>query len=198
MIQVGFELTDFRTGTHTRVIEGPGETYGRGWTTEITCPVGAAPYILEHIHTGWTETFQVLKGRARYQVDGEEVELGAGESIETPPGHKHIHPWNAGDQVMVFRQVVDCGRQSPDALHDIIGVFATLDVLAREGKVNAKGLPKNPLQFAATLRRLVKHGGYDAAAPIAAQRFLAATLGRVSEMMGYQAVDPRYGSGDGS
>jgi mannose-6-phosphate isomerase-like protein (cupin superfamily) len=198
VIQVGFELTDFRTGTHTRVIEGPDETDGRGWTTEITCPAGAAPYILEHLHAGWTETFHVLKGRAFYQVDGKKVELSAGESITTPPGHKHVHPWNAGDEVMVFRQVVDCGKRSPDALHDVIGVFATLNGLAKEGKVNGKGLPKNPLQFATTLRTLVKHEGFDAAAPVGAQRLLAATLGRVGEMMGYKAVDPRYVSGDGS
>lgn len=123
------------------------------------------------------------------------MELGAGESIVTPPGLKHIHPWNAGDGVMVYRQVVDCGKRSPDALHDVIGVFATLNGLAREGRLNGKGLPKNPLQFAATLRTLVKHEGYDAAAPVGAQRFLAATLGRLAETLGYRAVYPRYLTG---
>jgi hypothetical protein len=44
----------------------------------------------------------------------------------------------------------------------------------------------------ATLRTLAKHGGYDVQLPIGVQNFLAATLGRLAEAMGYRGVYPEY------
>lgn len=67
---------------------------------------------------------------------------------------------------MVYRQTNEFARRSPEAVDDVIGVFATLNGLTREGKVGRRGLPKNSLQFAATLRTLVKHEGFDASVPI--------------------------------
>ena len=93
---------------------------------------------------------------------------------------------------MVYRQTNKFARRSPEAVDDVIGVFATLNGLTREGKVGRRGLPKNPLQFAATLRTLVKHEGFDASVPIPVQRFLGATLGWISEALGYRAVYPRF------
>jgi hypothetical protein len=49
-----------------------------------------------------------------------------------------------------------------------------------------------PLQAAATIRTLTKHGGFDAAVPIALQLGLSATLGRLAEARGYRAVYDRY------
>ena len=198
MIQAGFETTEPRTGTRTRVVRGSKETDGMGWVIEVTCPVGADPAILEHVHTRWTETFEILQGDARYKLNGQVGHARTGDSIVMPPGQPHIHPWNAGTDIMVYRQTNDFGGRSPEAVDDVLGVFATLNGLTLEGKVNRRGLPKNPLQFAATLRTLVRHEGFDAAAPIAAQRFLSATLGRLAELMGYRAVYPRFVSGSNS
>jgi hypothetical protein len=93
---------------------------------------------------------------------------------------------------MVYRQTNDFGAATPDAVHDVLGAFATINGLAREGKIDKQGIPKNPLQFAATLRTLTKHGGYDASVAIPVQRALSATLGRFAEMLGYRGVYPRY------
>ena len=188
MIDVGFSTVEPRTGTRTRVVEGT----DMGWVLEVECPAGAPPHILEHVHQGWDETFEILEGRANYKLDGRQGSAAKGETIPMPPGQTHIHPWNAGDGVMVYRQTNKFDRPAPEALHDVIGVFATINGLAREGKVGSKGLPKNPLQFAATLRTLVKHEGFDAAVPVGAQRALSATLGRVAEAFGYRGVYPRY------
>jgi hypothetical protein len=95
---------------------------------------------------------------------------------------------------MVYRQTDRFGAPDPAATHDVIGAFATIADLAREGRVSRKGLPKNPLQFAASLRTLTRHGGYDAAVPIPVQKLVAGTLGRLAEMLGYRGVDPRYES----
>ena len=93
---------------------------------------------------------------------------------------------------MVYRQINDFGAPNSSAVNDVLGVFATINGLAREGKIGKKGLPKNPLQFAATLRTLVKHEGFDAAVPISIQRGTSATLGRLAEALGYRGVYERY------
>ena len=192
MIKAGFSTIDPRTETRTVVLESDAETQSTGWVLEVHCPAGAPPHILEHIHLTWTERFEIVSGTARYKLDGREHTAQAGEVIVMPPGQAHIHPWNAGDTAMVYRQINEFEDPSPDATQDVLGVFATINGLAREGKVGKRGLPKNPLQFAATLRTLVKHQGYDASVPIPVQRAVAATVGRVAETLGYRSSYPRY------
>jgi hypothetical protein len=74
----------------------------------------------------------------------------------------------------------------------VLGALATLNGLAREGRVGKRGLPKNPIQFVATGRIYTKHGVYDAAVPIPIQKGLAATLGPLAEALGYRGVYDRY------
>ncbi len=192
MITAGFETTDPITQTRTVVIEGAEETKGRGWVLEVHCPEGARPAILEHVHGTWTETFEILQGKALYRLGGEEKTASAGDKIRMPAGVKHIHPWNSGTGKMIYRQTNDFGRSEPEAVQDVLGVFATINGLAREGKVDNRGLPKNPLQFAATLRTLTKYEGFDAAVPIPVQRVVSATMGRLAQMLGYRGANPRY------
>ena len=191
MIGAGFETTDPITKTRTVVIQGARETSGRGWVLEVHNPPGAAAF-LAHMHRTWTETFEILQGSAICRVGTAEHRLTAGESIVMPPNVTHVHPWNAGTGIMVYRQTNDFGASTPDAVDDIIGAFATIHGLAREGRVGKKGLPKNLLQFAATGRAYTKHGSFDAAVPVALQVGLAATLGRLAEALGYRAVYDRY------
>lgn len=192
MIVAGSETTDPITGTRTVVIEGAQETQGQGWLLEVHCPVGAAATIQEHLHLSWTETFEIIAGTAKYKLDSEEKQISAGEQIVFPAGVAHIHPWNAGDTVLIYRQSSRFAVANPAAVNDVLGVFSTINGLASEGKVNAKGLPKNPLQLAVTLRTLAKYDGFVTEMPIGVQRFLSATLGRFAELLGYRAVMPRY------
>lgn len=192
MIEAGFSTIDPRTQTRTTVVEGAAETDGAGWVLEVRCPPGAPPHILKHVHATWTETFEIVSGTARYVLGREERTAQAGETVVMPPGVPHIHPWNAGETEMVYRQINAFAAPNPEAVADVIGVFATINGLARDGKVGKRGLPKNPLQFAATLRTLVKHEGYDAAVPIPVQRFVAATFGRLAEAAGYRSSYPHY------
>ena len=192
MIKAGFETTEPRTGTRTRVIEGAAETDGMGWLIEVTCPQGAPPSILEHVHMDWVEEFEILEGSAAYRLDGVEAAAQKGDTILMPAAQPHVHPWNTGTGDMIYRQTNRFARRSPEAVDEVLGVFATLNGLSLEGKVGRKGLPKNPLQFAATLRTLVKHEGFDAAVPVPLQRILSSTLGRLAEAVGYRAVYPRF------
>jgi mannose-6-phosphate isomerase-like protein (cupin superfamily) len=191
-ITAGFESTDPRTGTRLQVVKAEREMGGRGWVLEVTCPEGAPAAVVEHIHLTWTETFEIVEGEALYRVDKKDVALRPGESITTPPGSPHVHPWNVGKGPLVYRQINDFGGVSPGAADEVLGVFVTINGLARLGKTDAQGRPRNPLQLLASVRTLNKHEGYDAKIPIWLQRGMSATLGRVAEALGYRGVDSRY------
>lgn len=190
MICAGFVIENAITRSRTVVLESDRETNGRGWLLETTCVPQTGPDIEEHLHLAWTETFEILKGTAYYKLQGIQKTAQAGETIQVLPRQLHIHPWNAGETELVFRQTSDFGQPNPQAVQDVLGVFATIAILARKGKIDPRGRPKHPLQLAATLRTLNKHGGYDARLPIPVQNFLSATLGRFAEMLGYRGVDP--------
>lgn len=192
MIGAGFSIENPRTGNRIVVLEGEAESRGEGWLLEVTCPPNAGPDIAEHLHLTWTERFEIVSGTARYKLNRAEKTAQAGETVVFPPGRPHIHPWNGGSSPLVYRQRDHFGQATPGAVRDVLGVFATVADLARAGQVDAAGLPKHPLQLAATLRTLGQYGGYDAALPIPLQRFLAATLGRLANGLGYRGVAPKY------
>jgi hypothetical protein len=93
---------------------------------------------------------------------------------------------------MIYRHTNDFGASTPEAVDEVLGTFATINGLAREGRIGKNGLPKNPLQAAATIRTLTKHGAFDAVVPIPLQLGLSATLGRLAEALGYRAIYERY------
>ena len=177
MIRAGFETTHPITGIRTILVEGAEETNGRGWTIEVHTPPGAVSMLPEHYHWTWTETFEILEGRARCSVGGIERTLHAGQSIVMEPKMRHVHPHNIGRGALVYRQTDDFGGVDRSAVHDILGVAATLNGLAGEGKLDATGRPRHLLQFAATLRALVRHGGFDGEGAVAVQLAVSATLG---------------------
>jgi quercetin dioxygenase-like cupin family protein len=192
MIKAGFSTIDPRTQVRTILIEGEAEMEGKGWVLEVHCPPKAGRHILEHIHSSWTETFEIVSGTARYKLNGQKQTAQAGDSIVMPPNQPQVHPWNVGETEMVYRQINAFEKPNREAVQDVLGTFATLNGLGREGKLGKRGLPKNPLQFSATLRTLVKHEGYDASTPILAQKIIAATLGRLAEALGYRSSYPRH------
>ena len=195
MIRAGFTIENPITKSRTVVIESDEETKGMGWLLEVSCAPKAPPDIGEHLHLTWTETFEIISGTAYYKLNGVKKTAQAGEKIVMPPRQFQIHPWNAGETEMIYRQRDQFGQPGHQAVQDVLGVFATIAGLAREGKVDKKGLPKDPLQLAIILRTLSKYGGYDASLPIPVQNFLAATLGWLAKALGYKAVHPQYVNG---
>lgn len=188
MIGAGFTIHNPITQSRTVVVEGD----GTGWVLEAHNRPHAAPDVPEHLHVTWTERFEILTGSAHYTLDGVQQIAQAGDTIVVEPGHRHVHPWNAGETELVYRQIDTFDPPDPHALGDVIGVFATVAGWAREGKIDGSGRPKNPLRQAVVLKALNKHGGYDAKLPVPVQRVLAASLGTLGEVLGYKAVDARY------
>jgi len=194
MIQSGFTIENPITGSRTVLIEGDAETGGSGWLLESHTVPHAAPDVPEHFHTAWSEEFEILSGQAHYSLDGVEQTAGPGDRFVVGPGQRHIHPWNGGDTEMVYRQRDNFNGPDAGAVQDVLGVFATIAELARQGKVNAQGRVKNPLQQAVMLKVLNRHGGYDASIPRRMQDVLAVTLGSIGELAGYRAIDPAFGN----
>jgi quercetin dioxygenase-like cupin family protein len=191
MIRAGLVIENPITRSRTLVVESDVETNGQGWLLEVTCVPHARPDISEHLHLTWTERFEILRGTAFYKLNGVQKQAQAGEVFTVLPGQHHIHPWNAGDTELVYRQQDDFGEANPQAVQDVLGVFATIAQLAQQGKIDERGLPKNPLQLAASLKILNRHGGYDSSLPIAVQKLLSATLGSIAELLGYKGIDPQ-------
>jgi mannose-6-phosphate isomerase-like protein (cupin superfamily) len=55
----------------------------------------------EHYHPLAEEIYFILKGQARMRVEGQESEMGPGDSVAIPNGHKH-KIWNIGEEPLVF------------------------------------------------------------------------------------------------
>ena len=105
-----------------------------GWTTDP-----------DHIHPRQEERFEILSGKLGLRVEGVEHVLGEGEVIVAPAGSAHA-AWNAS---------------SDDEVHALIDfrpalrtetASETLAALARDGKTNRAGAPRNPLLLALVLR----------------------------------------------
>ena len=191
MIHAGFTIDNPFTKSHMVVLESDVETKGNGLLFEVRCPPKGRHELGEHLHLTYTETTEIVSGTAYYKLDGSQHTAKTGEKFVVLPRHAHTTPWNAGDSEMVYRQRSQFERPNPQAVQDFFGIFATIARLARDGKVNDNGFPKQPLQMGTTLKALIKYGTYDATIPIPVQNFIAATLGSLGEALGYKAVYPQ-------
>ena len=107
--------------------------------------------------------------------------LGEGEAIVAPAGSAHA-AWNAGD----------------DAVHVLVDfrpalrtetAFETLAGLARDGKTNGAGAPRDPLLLALVLRHF-EDEIYFVRPPLVVQRVVLGALAAVARLLGYRAEYP--------
>jgi len=193
MIRAGFTFEHPATKTKTVVLESDAETNGMGWLLEVTRYSRLGSDLGEHFHQTWAETFEIIKGTAKYSLDGVEKIAKAGESFVVEPGHFHIHPWNTQKEELVYRQRDQFDRSNPEAVQDIVGIFATRTGMARDG-IRLKGFAKLLFQ-ASTIRTAVRHGNYVASQSMFTQKMMGTTLGLLGELLGYKAVQEKYISG---
>ena len=92
------------------------------------------------------ETFEILKGRARYRLGSETKTAVAGERVVMPPLVPHVHPWSDSAEELHVRQVADANPPDLRGLNASLQAAITIQGLAKAGRVNAKGLP-NLLQL---------------------------------------------------
>src|ERR1043165_688338 len=87
-----------------------------------------------HFHPAITERFHVLAGRVGFLLGDRETTLGAGEEAVVPPGTVHGW-WQIGEETAQVVVEVDPGTR-------FVEMVGTMFGLARDGKVDRRGLPR--------------------------------------------------------
>jgi mannose-6-phosphate isomerase-like protein (cupin superfamily) len=134
-----------------------------------------------HVHPDATETFEALSGTLTVDLDGEARVLSAGESVTVEAGVAHTFR-NDTDRVVAFRAELP-SMLTARSLYTVWG-------LDHEGAAGPDGEPGplHALVMAADLRG----DTHATAVPVALQRALGATLGRLARAAGCEGVDERY------
>jgi quercetin dioxygenase-like cupin family protein len=181
MAKAGDELVNPVTGLRTVFRKTAQDTDGGllqvdwigdpGWTT--------GP---DHVHPLQEERFEVTSGKLGLRVEGVEHVLGEGEVIVAPAGSAHA-AWNASsnDEVQALIDFRPALRTET--------AFETLAGLARDGKTNKAGAPKNPLLLALILHHY-EDEIYFVKPPLAVQRMIFGVLANVARLLGYRAEYP--------
>ena len=180
MAKAGEELLNPVTGLRTvfRKIaeETSGELLQVDWIGESSWTTGP-----DHIHPLQEERFEVLSGRLGLRADGIERVHGVGDVIVVSAGSPHA-AWNAGDdEVHVLVDFRPALRTET--------AFETLAGLARDGKINEAGAPKNPLLLALVLHEF-EDEIYFVRPPLLFQRVIFGALAAVARLLGYRAEYP--------
>ena len=181
-IELGEVLENLVTRERAVIIELPWQNVDGRAVAEMTALPGAR-VVGEHLHPAIHERFSVLEGELTVVRDGQRSTLRAGESAEVEPGV--WHDWfNRGAVDAVVRVEVTPGERFAHMLETLFG-------LAREGHVNAKGMP-DLLQLALTAQEFsdvvvfrkppprVQRVVFGALAPIARRRGYRATYASLS------------------
>jgi quercetin dioxygenase-like cupin family protein len=140
----------------------------------------------EHFHPTLTERFHVIHGQVGFLIDGEERLLGAGDHAIIRPGVHHDW-WQVGDETAEVVVEVAPG----DGFVEMVG---TLFGLARDGKVNRRGLP-SLLQLAVTANAY-RDVMVITSPPPAVQRPLFLLLASIGHTTGLKAAYPEYLTSD--
>ena len=165
------------TRERATIIELPWQNGEGRAVAEMTALPGAR-VVGEHLHPALHESFSVLQGELTVVRDGQRSTLRAGESAHIEPGV--WHDWfNAADVDAVVRVEVTPGDRFAHMIETLFG-------LAREGYVNAKGMP-NLLQLALTAQEFSDVVVFRRP-PAAVQRVVFGALGPIARRRGYRAT----------
>lgn len=178
-IEPGDVLENPVTGEHAVVLELPWHNSESRAVAELTALPGAR-VVGEHLHPALHERFSVLRGGLTVVRDGGRSVLRAGESADIEPGVWHDW-WNEGQEDAVVRVEITPGER-------FVHMIETLFGLAREGHVNAKGMP-NPLQLALTAQEFSDVIVFRRP-PRPVQRLVFGALTPIARRRGYRATYP--------
>lgn len=142
MVKAGSEISNPRTGQRMIFLQTAGTTGGKLLRTDNFHPPHSPPEP-EHVHPSQESRCEVVSGSLSFRIAGVERLVRAGEVVDIPRDVPHYF-WNDSDTeahtIQEFRP----------ALH-IENFFDTYFALAREGKLNDKGLT-NPLHMAVLMQ----------------------------------------------
>jgi quercetin dioxygenase-like cupin family protein len=180
MAKAGDELVNQVTGLRTVFRKTAEETSGEllqvDWIGEPSWTTGP-----HHVHPRQEERFEILSGSLGLRVGGVEHVHSTGDVIVAPAGSPHA-AWNAGDdEVHVLVDFRPALRTET--------AFETLAGLARDGKTNGAGAPKNPLMLALVLHEF-EDEIYFIRPPLLVQKVIFGALAGVARLLGHRAEYP--------
>ena len=146
---------------------------------ELTALPGAR-VLGEHLHPSLHERFTVVQGELTVVRDGRRSRLCAGEGADIEPGTWHDW-WNEGEADAIVRVEITPGERFVHLIETTFG-------LAREGHVNANGMP-NPLQLALTAQEFSDVIVFRRPPP-RVQRVVFSALAPIARRRGYRATYP--------
>ncbi len=133
--------------------------------------------VISHYHTTFTERFECVSGELHIAVGGTHGVFGPGQVADVPLRTVHrFH--NPTDQTATFTTEVRPARQFEKNLKISYG-------LARDGKTNAQGLPKNLLHLAVIFQFAET---YLPGIPASVQKLPFGVLGLVARLLGVDAA----------
>ncbi len=168
------------TGERYTFLATAEETNGELLKVKAEIPAGTSGVPL-HYHLTFTEGFEVMEGGLDLRVDEDHLVLGSGESAMVPFGTPHRF-WNSSNEPAVFEAEIRPARKMEQSLRAMVG-------LARGGKTNDKGVPKNIFELA-LLYELSE--SYITGMPLFLQKGAFGTLARLARRSGYDAELSRY------
>ena len=132
MTRPGDTITNSRTGQRMIFRKTGSETNGTLLEIECYNPVSDVKEP-EHIHPVQESTFEVISGKLHFEINGKIQTAVSGGVVMIPAGIPHYF-WNEGEMEAHYIQ-----RFNP-SMH-IDNFFKTYFALARNNKLNKKGLP---------------------------------------------------------
>jgi quercetin dioxygenase-like cupin family protein len=149
-------------------------------------PGGAVP--IPHVHPIQTERFEVIDGRVSFRVGRRRIQAEPGDVVEVEPGVAHSFA-NAGDDEAKMRVEVRPALAMENMFADVVA-------MAKAGRMNRRGMPRNLLELA-TLARKYDQEAHAPLLGVRLQRVLLAPLvflarhrraGRVAALAGAAAA----------
>jgi mannose-6-phosphate isomerase-like protein (cupin superfamily) len=173
VLEVGKRFTSPRTGSWAQAVERSGDV--------LKLERGFAPgkgRADPHLHEDFTQTWEVLSGEGRAEVEGSERELRVGDRVELPPGTRHRDPWNTGSDELHLR-----GTFSPN--NDFIEGYASAYAhLLEEGGLNDHD--ELPLLQILVIARDTNARSWAASPPVAIQKASLPLLAAIGRLRGYK------------
>ncbi len=108
----------------------------------VLAPDGAVPGT--HVHPKQVETFEVVSGKMKFRLGLKKVKAGPGEVVVVPAGAVHNFA-NDGDEPAHVRVKMEPALKMEE-------LFETSVSLAKQGRVNKRGMPK-PLDLSLFVER---------------------------------------------
>jgi mannose-6-phosphate isomerase-like protein (cupin superfamily) len=171
-------------GLGMTLVMTPGASGGTRLEMEWRVPPGRRLVAADHYHPDGPEVWRILEGTAGYRLDGVEREAAAPFEYEVPGSTSHGHPWNAGADPLVVRQIIAGDQPMPGLTGGVQGYFETYFAFAQRGEVNEAGDIGGRIQNVLTLHDLLVPGTFLAGPPRWAQRAVLGTLAALARATG--------------